>query len=167
MHITECRFEVFAILYGSLFWFYFLFPLPVVAQSDTLAVQAPIIAYHEGFNTGNVDQVQDALGASYFMFNGNYSGDMEDWQAHQYLSGEALSGWPAMMIREAGPFENTYSFVQTSIRGDAALVVTRETGRNRFRTWDDEGVTWMLGREAGEWRIVGLFIRDIRNPGSE
>jgi len=44
-------------------------------------------------------------------------------------------------------------------------VVTRETGKNRFREWSDELVTWMLGRDDTGWKIVGLFIRDAANPG--
>ena len=51
------------------------------------------------------------------------------------------------------------------VRGDAGLVVTEETGRNRFRQWDREMVTYLLGRESGgRWRLVGCFIRDIANP---
>ena len=47
------------------------------------------------------------------------------------------------------------------------MVVTRESGRNRFRTWNGEIVTWFLGRGPGGWKIVGLFIRDLRNPEVE
>jgi len=53
-----------------------------------------------------------------------------------------------------------------TVRGDAALAVTRETGKNRFRSWEGQRVTWLLGRHAGRWGIVGMFVRDERNPGS-
>ncbi|MGH7599212.1 MAG: hypothetical protein ACREOI_22880 [bacterium] len=51
-----------------------------------------------------------------------------------------------------------------NIRGNAAVVVTQETGKNKFRAWENEKVTWLLGRRNNEWKIVGFFIRDIRNP---
>lgn len=54
--------------------------------------------------------------------------------------------------------------VRVNLRGDAGLVVTEETGRNRFRQWNRELVTYLLGREAGRWRLVGYYIRDITNP---
>ena len=145
-------------------------PHPATAQpstQDTLDVQASIIAYHEGFSTGNVARAPAALSDALYMFNGNFSGEPTNWQAHQYLSGDALRNWPALMIKQTGPFTNQYEFVQASIRGGAALVVTRETGQNQFRNWSDEVVTWMLGRGEGGWQIVGLFIRDVSNPGSE
>ena len=50
------------------------------------------------------------------------------------------------------------------LRGDAALVVTEETGRNKFRQLDRELVTYLLGRQEGRWRLVGYFIKDIANP---
>jgi hypothetical protein len=43
-------------------------------------------------------------------------------------------------------------------------VLPRETGSNRFRTWQDEEVGWFLGRSSGHWRIVGSLIRDIQLP---
>ena len=67
-------------------------------------------------------------------------------------------------VREAGPYENDVQVKRVYQRGDAGLVVTEETGRNRFRTWDRELVTYLLGREGGRWRLVGYFIRDIANP---
>jgi len=33
-----------------------------------------------------------------------------------------------------------------------------------FIAWENEKVTWLLGRRSNEWKIVGFFIRDIRNP---
>jgi len=73
-------------------------------------------------------------------------------------------GRPAAFLREAGPYENQVEVVRVHLRGDAALVVTEETGRNRFRRWQGELVTYFLGREHGGWRLVGFFIRDIANP---
>ena len=128
------------------------------------AIHLPIIRYHQGFITNEPETVLAALGQEFIMFNGNFSAEPSDWQAHMFLTGSALQTWPAIFLKEAGPYENQYTFIHTHVRGDAAVVVTRETGRNRFRTWENETVTWLMGQRNGEWRIVGFFLRDIRNP---
>jgi len=128
------------------------------------SVHFPIICYHQGFIDNDPDMVRAVLGQEFIIFNGNYSAEPTYWQAHLFREGQALQDWPAAFLAEAGPYENQYEFLHTHVRGDAAVVVTRETGRNRFRKWTDEVVTWLLGQRRGEWRIVGYFIRDIRNP---
>ena len=67
-------------------------------------------------------------------------------------------------LRQAGPYENRIQVVRVYLRGDAGLVVTEESGRNRFREWNRELVTYLLGREGGRWRLVGYFIKDTANP---
>jgi hypothetical protein len=64
----------------------------------------------------------------------------------------------------AGPYENRIQVLRVYLRGDAGLVVTEKTGRNRFRVSNRELVTCLLGREGGQWRLVGYFINDIANP---
>lgn len=44
------------------------------------------------------------------------------------------------------------------------MVLTRDTGSNRFQSWRDEEVAWFLGRIADRWRIIGSLIRDIQLP---
>jgi len=126
--------------------------------------QRAIVQYHEGLMTNAPAEVLAALAPHFMMVNGNYSGDPTDWQAHLFLTGPALAEWPALFLREAGPYHNHYEVLHIDIRGDAAVVVTKDTGQNRFRTWEDEIVAWSLGRYEGEWKIVSLFIRDLRNP---
>ena len=121
--------------------------------------------YHEGFSRGDSDLALSVIGSEFFMFNGNYSGEPTNWQAHMYLEGADREQWPQLFLQEAGPYENQFRFIHEDIRGDAAVVVTLENGKNRFRSWENEMVTWFLGRHAGHWKILGLFIRDISNPG--
>jgi hypothetical protein len=134
------------------------------ASTDSAAVVQAIEEYHAGLRANAPARVLAVLGPSFTMFNGNHSGDPHAWQAHLYLAGQDLAGWPAAFLREAGPYENRVEVVRVHLRGAAALVVTRETGRNRFRQWRGELVTYLLGRESGGWRLVGYFIRDIANP---
>lgn len=134
--------------------------------SDSTDAVAAIISYHAGFATADAGQIAGAVGHSLYMFNGRRSSDPLDWQAHQFLIGEEVGEWISFMLERAGPFENRFDFVHVSVSGDAALVVTSETGKNRFRAWSDQLVTWMLGRGDQGWRIVGFFIRDASNPGS-
>jgi hypothetical protein len=132
--------------------------------ADSVAVVAAIEEYHEGFRRNAPSRVTAVLGPSFTMFNGNFSGSPRNWEVHMYLAGPRLAEWPVNFLREAGPYENEVRVIRVDLRGDAGLVVTEETGRNRFRQWDQELVTYLLGREAGRWRLVGYFIRDIANP---
>jgi hypothetical protein len=127
-------------------------------------IHLPIARYHQGLIEGDPDLVLAALGDEFIMFNGNFSGEPTAWQAHMFLAGPTLRDWPTTFLREAGPYLNRYEIVHTHIRGRAAVVVTRDTGRNRFREWTNEMTTWLLGQREGEWKIVGYFVRDIRNP---
>jgi hypothetical protein len=136
----------------------------IAAAPDEPAPQTAVVRYHTGLIENDPAAVRTALGKEFLMFNGNFSGEPTAWQAHLYLTGERLDRWPALFLKEAGPYENRFEFLHAHVRGDAAVVVTRETGKNRFRSWRGETVTWLLGRSDGEWKIVGFFIRDIRNP---
>ncbi len=140
---------------------------PAVASpnpSDSVAIVAVLEEYHEGLRRNEPGRVTAVLGPSFTMFNGSFSGDPRAWEAHMYLAGPRLSEWPVNFLRQAGPYENQMQVLRVYVRGDAALVVTEETGRNRFRKWDGELVTYLLGRENARWRLVGYFIRDIANP---
>lgn len=131
---------------------------------DSVAVVAAVEEYHEGFRQNAPGRVTAVLGPSFTMFNGNFSGDPHTWEVHMYLAGPRLTEWPVNFLKQAGPYENKLEVVRLYLRGDAALVVTEETGRNKFRQWDRELVTYLLGRQDGNWRLVGYFIRDIANP---
>ena len=132
--------------------------------TDSAAVVAVVEEYHEGLRRDEPGRVSAVLGPSFTMFNGNFSGDPRAWEVHMYLAGARLVEWPVNFLRQAGPYTNEFHVLRVDLRGDAGLVVTEETGRNRFRQWDRELVTYLLGREDGRWRLVGYFIRDIANP---
>lgn len=134
------------------------------APTDSADAVAVVEEYHEGLRRNAPDRVRATLGSSFMMFNGAHSGDPKDWEVHMYLAGAALDAWPGRFIEGAGPHESAIRVVRVHLRRDAALVVTEESGRNRFRQWQGELVTYLLGRESGRWRIVGYFIRDIANP---
>lgn len=135
------------------------------APPDSAAVVAAVEEYHEGLRRDDPSRVTAVLGPSFTMFNGNFSGDPRAWEVHMYLAGPRLAEWPVNFLEQAGPYENRIQVIRVYLRGDAGLVVTEETGRNRFREWNRELVTYLLGREGGRWRLVGYFIRDIANPG--
>lgn len=120
--------------------------------------------YNIGFVEQNSAKLRNSIGDQLIMVNGNFSGDPANWQAHQFLNDQDIEEWIGMMLSQAGPFENEVEVKNISIRNKAALVVTRESGKNKFRTWSDEQVTYMLGKEQNDWKIIGYFIRDIKNP---
>jgi len=133
-------------------------------KDEITKIKEVISQYHSGFIENDPATVLSTLGKEFIMFNGNYSGDPALWQAHLFLTGDDLQRWPAEFLKQAGPYQNQHEFLRTHIRGNAAVVVTQETGKNKFRAWENEKVTWLLGRRNNEWKIVGFFIRDIRNP---
>ena len=67
-----------------------------------------------------------------------------------FLSGERLRSWPKAYLDEVGPHKNTFKASSVSLRGDAAVVIIRDTGSNRSRSWSNEEVSWFLGRVNGQ-----------------
>ncbi len=124
-----------------------------------------VSSYQDALVSGDAQLARASLSSQLLMFNGNYSSEPSEFQAHLFLEGEELDSWLDAFIKEAGPHENQYQFLHSHVRANAAVVVTSDTGRNKFRSWEEEQVTWLLGRIEDKWRIVGMFIRDISNPG--
>lgn len=135
------------------------------AAAGEQAVVAALDGYHAALAAGQPETVLEHLGPSYFMGEDKSERGPDRVSAHMYLTGEALTKWPERFLQEAGPYENRFQVISISIRGDAAVALTRETGRNKFRSWQDEEVAWFLGRDDGRWRIVGFLIRDFQAPG--
>jgi hypothetical protein len=128
------------------------------------AIIGVLSAYHTALQAGEPQKVVKLVGPSYFMADENSSGGSDRLKAHLFLAGQKLESWPSAFLDDVGPYRNEFSVVSVSVRGDAAVAVTRDTGSNRFRAWQDEEVAWFLGRSSGQWRIVGLLIRDIQLP---
>jgi hypothetical protein len=148
-----------------LFFLVQMFATPVQgADTGADELNAVVRAYHAGLAAERAEQTIQALSRELFMWNGDSSDDPVMWQAHLYLADDAIDNWVREMIEFAGPHENVVRFLDVDIRGDAGLVVTEETGSNKFRSWASEKVVYSLGRTDGNWKIVGLFVRDIRNP---
>ena len=131
---------------------------------DREAVVSTLRGYHAALAGAQPDKVVDLLGPSYFMADERTGQASDRLSAHLFLDGERLKSWPGNYLREVGPHQNQFTTIAVSVRGDAAAVVTRDTGRNRFRAWTDEETSWFLGRINGAWRIVGMVIRDIQLP---
>jgi hypothetical protein len=134
------------------------------SPQEAKLIEDVVSRYHRGFIQNDPEMVLSSLGNEFIMFNGNYSGDSTRWEAHLFRTGDDLKRWPARFLEQAGPYQNTFEFLHLDVRNSAALVVTKETGKNRFRSWRNEVVTWLLGKRNGEWKIVGFFIKDIKNP---
>jgi hypothetical protein len=131
---------------------------------DSAEAVALVEEFHDGLRDNQPGRVSAILGPSFTIFNGNFSGDPRNWETHLYLTGARLAQWPANFLRVAGPYENQVKIIRVYLRGDAGLVVTEETGRNRVRQWRNELVAYLLGRDSGRWQMVGYFIKDIANP---
>jgi hypothetical protein len=127
---------------------------------------APITAFHAALAANEPEAAAAQLGPSFFIADESSANQSDRVRAHLYLSGERLSTWPARYLAEVAPHQNTFTVASVSVRGAGAVVITRDTGSNAFRTWRNEETTWFLGREDGRWRIAGYVIRDFQAPGA-
>ncbi len=134
--------------------------------SDREAVLAVLRSYHDAFQKEDVSAVAPLLGPSVFIADERSAGGPERVKAHLFLAGPRLASWPGSFLQQAGPYRNSFEAVSVSVRQDAAVALTRDTGSNRFRRWSNEEVAWFLGRIDGRWRIVGMVIRDIQLPSA-
>ncbi len=135
-----------------------------VKNDDEAQLRAVLNNYHSGFDKNNAELIRKTIADDYIMFNGNYSDDPSDWQAHQFLHKTAVDEWIDMMITEVSPIENVYEINNINIYNNAAIVVTIETGKNNFRTWKNEKVTYLFGKVGADWKMVGFFLKDMKNP---
>ena len=141
--------------------------VPVVCAAGSAEDGTPaqaVEAYHRAFIAGEADAARRLIGSQFWMSGGAGSSDAVDWEAHMFLQGDEIDRWLSFMIKEAGPFRNKVEVLSTNERAGAAMVVTRESGRNKFREWSGEVVVWQLGQVDGSWKILGFFLSDARNP---
>lgn len=123
-----------------------------------------VTLYNQALIEGDGNALRSTLGSQVSMFNGAGSSRLSDWEPHMYLSGEEVQQWANFMVSAAGPHENTVKTVSVEERGNMALVVSLETGRNKFLSWEQSERLYLLGRQDGNWKIVGLFLPDASNP---
>ena len=134
------------------------------AQQEDDSITKAVTNYHEGFVTGNINKVRSSIDIQLIMTNGNHSNNPIDWQAHQFLNGKDIDEWIEMMINNAGPFENSLIIKNVDVRNNSAIVVTQEKGQNKFRSWDKEEVVYSLGKVNNHWKIVSIYIKNLKNP---
>ena len=137
---------------------------PAVTAEDRHAIEAVLKTYNDGLTRGDLARFRSALDDRLLMFNGAFSADPTDWEAHMYVAPERIDQWVRNYVEGAGPHANRFVLLGLHVRANAAVATTEDTGHNRFRKWEKERVTWLLGRRNDQWKIVGYFIRDIRNP---
>lgn len=135
---------------------------PAPSSADEEAVVRALKEYHAGFAANQPDRVLAVLGPTYFIGEETSAGRKDRVRAHFFKTGEALQAWPKGFLNGFGPYEDSTAVLSVSVRGDSAVVIAKETGKNRARNWRDEETTWLFGRTDGRWRIVGQIIRDIQ-----
>ena len=134
------------------------------APPDEEAVVGAVKEYHAAFEASDPARVLAVLGPTYFIGDESSAGGKDRVRAHFFKTGETLRAWPGQFLTGFGPYRDSTAVVSVSVRGDSAVVIARETGSNKVRSWKDEETTWLLGRTDGRWRIVGQIIRDIQLP---
>ena len=134
------------------------------APADEQAVVKALKEYHAAFEAGDPARVLEVIGPTYFIGDEKSGGGKERMSAHFFKVGQTLRDWPKNFLTSSGPYRDATEVVNVSVRGDSAVVLARETGSNKFRSWKAEETAWLLGRTDGRWRIVGQIIRDIQLP---
>lgn len=133
-------------------------------QGDEQLVVGVIRAYHQAFSAGEPEKVVALLGPSYFISDERPEAGAKRLSAHFFLTGDKLRAWPKNYLDQVGPHKSSSETLSVSLRGDSAVVLTRDSGSNSFRSWRDEETAWFLGRVGGEWRIAAMIIRDFQLP---
>ncbi|MDU8886870.1 hypothetical protein RXV94_11915 [Yeosuana sp. MJ-SS3] len=131
-------------------------------QSDSL--QLAVNSFHKGFIEQNPNLSRSAISSQLNMFNGNSSANASDWEAHMFLQAGEIKEWLEWMIENAGPFKNDITFKAQHMRSNSAIIVTEESGSNKFRSWKNEEVVYQLGKISGIWKILSIYIRNLKNP---
>ena len=112
-----------------------------------------------GFTKQEAEQIIPTLAPHFAIVGDDPSGDSPQLQAHMFLTGQATIDWVHGMLEEASPHENTFEVIHSNERMGAIVVVTEETGKNRFRSWDKQHATYILGDIAGEWKILAYYLQ--------
>jgi hypothetical protein len=133
------------------------------AEADQKAVVEALTAYHAAMGSGDGAKVVEQIGPTLLMA-GEESAGKDKLTAHLFLTGERLAHWPTNYLKQVGPHESRSIVLSVNVRGDAATVLSRDSGHNAFRTWKDEETAWFFARSEGRWRIVGMIVRDIQLP---
>ncbi|MEO1030583.1 MAG: hypothetical protein AAFX55_04225 [Bacteroidota bacterium] len=128
------------------------------------SIKTVVKNFIEGFTKEDFNRVRSSLGNSFIMLNGNFSCNPEEWEGHQHLDQKEIDEWIKWMLKKVTPISNTYEIKSVDIRNNSAIITTLETGSNQFRNWKNEQVAYLIGKVNGEWRIVGFFIKNIKNP---
>jgi hypothetical protein len=136
-----------------------------VSAEDRSGIAAAIATYNKGLTSGDSRLFRSSIAGGIFMFNGAKSDDPTGWEAHMYQPPERMETWSENFVKGAGPHFNEYQLLSVNVRANAAVATTEDTGRNKFRSWSKERITWMLARVDGSWKIIGFFIKDATNPG--
>jgi len=139
-------------------------PAGPAPSPDEAAVVRAVKEYHAAFEAGDPARVLAVLGPTYFIGDEKSAGGGDRMSAHFFKVGDTLRDWPKNFLASSGPYRDSTEVVNVSVRGDSAVVLAKETGSNKFRSWRNEETAWMLGRTDGRWRIVGQIIRDIQLP---
>ena len=135
-------------------------------QAQTQSAAETVAQFQAGLIAADPDRTRAALGPVFFMADERTSDGSGAMNAHMFLSEDRLERWPQDYLDEAGPPENVQELVSVSLRRSGAMVHTRDTGRNRFRQWENEGNVWVLGRVGDSWQIIGQIVRDMQLPSS-
>ena len=125
-------------------------------------VQQVIRRYHQAISDDDTTAALDCLGDSHLTvcLEAGSTTDPTVWQAGGYRTREDMRRlYAASADAEDSVYTTAIDFLHTHLRGNSAVVVTRETGSSMFggkkQVWEDVLNLWCLAQIEGRWRIVG------------
>ncbi|MBO6503916.1 MAG: hypothetical protein JJ850_18265 [Kordiimonadaceae bacterium] len=138
--------------------------LPSSSFANTISPQETINNFHAALIEGDAEGLRSTLGVQVSMYNGTGSAELQDWEPHMFLHGPQVHDWAAFMTDQAGPHEVDYEILSQEERAGLVLIVTTETGQNKFMSWKDSERLYLLGMTDQGWRIVALYYPGATNP---
>ncbi len=128
-------------------------------ENDEETVKELVREINRGFVEGNLDLITANSVGSYFMWARNHSAEPTNWTAELFdadLSG-LQAGWEETCSLGN---QNELEFLNVHSKNGLALVTTRETGANKFYSWQNRVTTYMAGRLDSGWKLLGVVIEE-------
>jgi ketosteroid isomerase-like protein len=125
---------------------------------ETKVIQQVISRYHQAITDKDLKTTLSCIGPTYFQgFRMPKGGnDPTAWAAGTFTTLEEVRKRIAKAFKSPdSTYINQIEFLHTSVSENAALVVTKETGKGQIGSWKGVINLWCMAKVRGRWKIVG------------
>lgn len=125
---------------------------------ETKAIQQVISRYHQAITDKDLKATLSCVGPTYFQgfrTAKDGSNDPTAWTAGMFTTPERARQSIAKAFQSPdSTYINQIEFLHTSVGENAALVVTKETGKGQVGSWREITNLWCMAKIRGRWKIV-------------